>query len=286
MDSTSYFVDRIDPFLIRFYDNFGIRYYGLAYALGFVIAIWLWRRLYKHGKSQLDPDQQMAAMFALFLGVVIGGRLGHMLLYEFHDFIHNPLLFFHFLEGGMASHGGFVGVILACFWISHHYRINFFRLGDVLCFLTPPGLMLGRIANFINGELWGTVTHVPWAVIFPRSAPPGTPIDQIPPRHPSQLYEAALEGLLLMIYTQWRMWKTDVEKTPGRLSGEFLIGYAIVRIIGEQFRAPDSPPILGIQRGIFYSFFVAVVGILFFIYSYRTKPAPALKPKAKRSRSK
>jgi phosphatidylglycerol:prolipoprotein diacylglycerol transferase len=286
MPSTDYYVHNIDPFLIHFYGDFGIRYYGLAYALGFIVAIWLWRRLYKHGKTQLDPDQQMVAMFALFLGVVIGGRLGHVVLYAWHDFIHDPLLFFRFLEGGMASHGGFVGVIVACIWISRHYKVNFYRLGDVLCLLTPPGLMLGRIANFINGELWGTVTHVPWAVIFPRSAPPGTPIDQIPPRHPSQLYEAALEGLLLMVYTQWRMWKTDVEKTPGRLSGEFFVGYAIVRVIGEQFRAPDAPPILGIQRGIFYSIFLVLVGIYFFWYSARKKSARATPTKSKKLKSK
>jgi len=286
MPSTDYYVHNIDPFLIHFYGDFGIRYYGLAYALGFAIAIWLWRRLFKHGKSQLDPDQQMVAMFALFIGVVIGGRLGHVLLYAWNDFIHDPLLFFRFLEGGMASHGGFAGVFLAAIWISRHYNLKFLRLTDVLAFLTPPGLMLGRIANFINGELWGTITHVPWAVIFPRSAPPGTPIDQIAPRHPSQLYEAALEGLLLMVYTQWRMWKTDVYKSPGRLSGEFLIGYAIVRVIGEQFRAPDAPPILGIQRGIFYSVFIVLLGAGMLVYSIRKKPVAAAPRKTKKSSSK
>lgn len=288
MPATDYYVHNIDPFLIHFWGDFGIRYYGLAYALGFAIAIWLWRRLYSKGKSQLNPDQQMVAMFALFVGVVVGGRLGHVLLYAFDDFIHDPLLFFRFLEGGMASHGGFAGVFVACIWISRHYGIDFFRLADVLAFLTPAGLMFGRIANFINGELWGTVTHVPWAVIFPRSAPPGTPIDQIEPRHPSQLYEAALEGALLMAYTQWRMWKTGADAKPGRLAGEFFIGYAIVRTIGEQFRAPDSAPILGMQAGVFYSVFIVLVGIFFLVQSKRRRPQEVAQPRPgkKKRRSK
>jgi phosphatidylglycerol:prolipoprotein diacylglycerol transferase len=271
MTETQYYVHNIDPVLIHIYGDFGIRYYGLAYLLAFVISAWLLHKYYRAGKSPLNPEQQSTALIVLVMGVLIGGRLGHILLYDFWDTLHDPLNIFRVWQGGMASHGGFVGVILAGWWLSKRYNINYLRLADLLASLAPPGLMLGRIANFINGELWGTPTTVPWAVIFPASAAPGTPIALIQPRHPSQLYEAALEGLFLMLYTQWRVWRTDTMKSPGRLSGEFLLLYAVVRIIGEQFRAPDSPSILGLNRGIFYSFFLAVAGILLLAWTYRTE---------------
>jgi phosphatidylglycerol:prolipoprotein diacylglycerol transferase len=140
----------------------------------------------------------------------------------------------------------------------------------------PPGLFLGRVANFINGELWGKPSEVPWAVIFPQSAPPGTPLALIPPRHPSQLYEAFLEGIVLLIYTQWRFRRTAALATPGRLSGEFLVLYALVRILGEQFREPDASPILGLSRGIFYSLFMIAIGLGAIVYSgRRVKTSPS-----------
>ena len=271
MTEPQYYVHDIDPVLIHIYGDFGIRYYGLAYLLGFVITAWLLHKYYKAGKSPLNAEAQSTALIVLVMGVLIGGRLGHILLYDFKDTLLDPLNIFRVWEGGMASHGGFAGVIVAGWWLSRHYRIGLSSLWDLLASLAPPGLMLGRIANFINGELWGTPTTVSWAVIFPHSAPPGTPVALIPPRHPSQLYEAALEGLLLMLYTQWRLWRTDALKSPGRLAGEFLLLYAVVRIIGEQFRAPDSPPILGLNRGIFYSFFLAAAGVGLVVLSYRDR---------------
>ncbi|MCK5125119.1 MAG: prolipoprotein diacylglyceryl transferase [candidate division Zixibacteria bacterium] len=269
MLGADYYVHNIDPEIIHLWGQFGLRYYGLAYALGFIIAIIIMRRLHKKGLLSLNPEQQSTALFALILGVMIGGRLGHMLLYDLNGFLSNPLTFFEIWKGGMASHGGFAGVLVACWWIAKKYKIGFWKLSDVLATMTPPGLMLGRIANFINGELWGKPTDVSWAVIFPQSAPYGTPIDLIPARHPSQLYEAALEGLLLVIYTQWRMWKTKAPLTPGRLCGEFLILYAIVRIIGEQFREPDASLIMGVNPGIFYSFFIVLLGAVFIYFSIR-----------------
>ena len=159
----------------------------------------------------------------------------------------------------MASHGGMLGVAVALVWFSRSMKIRFPHLADLITSVAPAGLLFGRIANFINGELWGKVTDVPWAVIFPHSADPGTPLDQIAPRHPSQLYEAALEGALLLAFMQWRFWRSDVvQKKPGRLTGEFLIAYAAVRIIGEFFREPDidvSRP-FGLSRGTFYSLFL------------------------------
>ena len=130
--------------------------------------------------------------------------------------------------------------------------------------------MLGRIANFINGELWGKISDVSWAVIFPQSAMRGTPIEQIAARHPSQLYEAGLEGTLLLLYSQWRLWKTNVLNQPGRLTGEFLLIYAVARILGEQFREPDAPLIIGLSRGIFYSFFLLAGGLYLILRSRKT----------------
>lgn len=162
----------------------------------------------------------------------------------------------------MASHGGFIGVAIAVAVFARRTHIPFLHLGDLIVTTAPFGLMLGRIANFINGELWGKVSSVSWAIIFPDSAPPGTPLMDIPPRHPSQLYEAFLEGALLLAYFQWRFWSSDtVRRRPGNLTGEFLIAYAVVRMIGEVFREPDADLILGLSRGTFYSIFLIIVGI-------------------------
>ncbi|MBD3166020.1 prolipoprotein diacylglyceryl transferase [bacterium] len=264
----------LNPVILQITDKLAIRYYGLAYVLGFVIAFQLLSLFRKHGKSPLkDADQESTALIALIIGTMLGGRLGYMLLYDLGDFIRNPLIFFEFWRGGMASHGGFVGIILAGVWVTKHYKLPPFRLLDVIAPLAPPGILLGRIANFINGELWGRVTTVPWAVIFPDSAPPGTPISRIAPRHPSQLYEAFGEGLVLLVYTQWRMWKSDVvEKYPGQLTGEFLVLYGVVRIIGEQFREPDASLILGMSRGIFYSIFLVIGGAAVIYNARRSGP--------------
>ena len=176
----------------------------------------------------------------------------------------------------MSSHGGFIGVIVALWWVSRKSSVRFLVLSDLLCTIAPIGLLLGRVANFINGELWGRVSYVPWAVIFPQSAEPGTPVALIAPRHPSQLYEAVLEGAFLLAYSQWRFRRTKAACTPGRLSGEFLLLYAVVRIIGEQFREPDAGLILGMSRGVFYSLFVLVLGALLVARSHRTSaPSPS-----------
>ncbi len=162
----------------------------------------------------------------------------------------------------MASHGGFIGVAIALVWFARNTRNRVLHLGDLVTSVAPLGLLFGRIANFINGELWGKVSYVRWAVIFPESARPGTPFNLIAPRHPSQLYAAALEGLLPLILMQVLMWKTDwVRTVPGRLSGVFLVTYAVGRIVGEVFREPDAGLIMGLSRGMFYSIFVFAAGL-------------------------
>jgi phosphatidylglycerol:prolipoprotein diacylglycerol transferase len=263
--SQSYWVHDLSPFLVRFPDNplgvDGIRYYGLAYLAGFVGA-WLLLRLYhKQGKFLIDADARATLMTATIIGVLAGGRLGYMLMYDLAAFLENPLLVFRVDQGGMASHGGFVGVTIALYWFAHRQKYAFLQLGDVIATLAPLGLMFGRIANFINGELWGKVSHMPWAVIFPASPSHYDPQAgaYLPePRHPSQLYQAALEGGLLLLYVQWRFWKA--RPPAGQLGGEFLLGYGLLRIIGELFREPDAELILGISRGQFYSVFFMVAG--------------------------
>ncbi len=280
MDSSrDYWVHDLDPVAIHLFGDLAVRWYGLAYAAAFLIGaglLWLYE---KKGKSPLNGDQQSNVIFAIIIGVLLGGRLGYVLLYDLPRTLQDPLSIFRVWEGGMSSHGGFLGVTAALVWISRKYEVGFFRLGDLVCSIVPVGLLLGRLANFINGELWGTVSRVPWAVVFPQSAPPEVPISQIPPRHPSQLYEAALEGALLLAYMQWRFWKSGIPlRKPGQLSGEFLILYAIGRIIAEQFREPDASLILGMSRGIFYSVFIlAAGGAVIWFARERARTAPRKK---------
>ena len=272
-----YWVNDFDPYLVHFSGNFGIRWYGVSYLAGFIVAGWLISLYARKGRTQIpEPDVWNGLLLALLMGVMIGGRIGSYFLYgAWHNFRSDPLEVFRTWEGGMASHGGFIGVTLALWWYGRVRKISLAHLGDVVASTVPAGLFFGRVANFINGELWGRVTYVKWAVIFPHSMAPGTPLDQMLPRHPSQLYEAALEGLLLFAYVQWRFWKTDiVRRQPGRVCGEFLIAYALVRAFGEQFREPDAALILGLTRGTFYSIFLVVGGAMFCL----RRPGPRIAP--------
>jgi phosphatidylglycerol:prolipoprotein diacylglycerol transferase len=260
--SLAYWVDQLDPFLIHFTDRFGIRYYGLSYAAGFLVSAWLLGRYAKAGRSLLPASRIADFMVSAVLGVVLGGRIGSYLLYDgWRSFGSDPFAILRVWDGGMSFHGGLVGVILAVTWFAKSEKIPFAHLFDIVATTAPAGILFGRIANFVNGELWGRTSNVAWAVIFPRSMPPGTPLGLIAPRHPSQLYEAAMEGALLLAYMQFRFWKSDAVRTkPGRLAGEFLIGYACVRIAGEAFREPDASLILGLSRGTFYSLFMIAFG--------------------------
>ncbi len=280
IEQSQYWVHDLSPFLFRFPENplglDGIRYYGLAYLLGFLGA-WLMLKLYNaKGKFAIDADARATLMTAVIIGVLAGGRIGYMLLYDLEAFLQNPALVFRVDQGGMASHGGFVGVFLALVWFARKHQCGLLQLGDIIVTLAPLGLMLGRIANFINGELWGRVSLVSWAVIFPDSpknynATLGSYGAE--PRHPSQLYEAALEGGLMLLYAQWRFWKT--RPPAGQLAGEFLIGYGIVRIFGELFREPDAALLLGLSRGQFYSTFMVIAGAAVIGIARRRQPKSA-----------
>lgn len=264
-----------DPFLIQFSDTVGIRYYGLAYLAGFAAAWWMLRLYGRKQLADLNAERVSDLMTALVVGVLLGGRLGYFLLYQPGAILSDPISLLRVWDGGMASHGGFIGVAVALWWCGRKFRMPWRHLGDLVVSVAPAGIFFGRLANFINGELWGKISDVPWAVIFPASAAEGTPVELIAPRHPSQLYAAALEGLLLFAILQWLVWKTPLlRRAPGRIAGVFLIGYAVVRAIDEIFREPDAGLILGLSRGTFYSIFLVAGGLALLFAP--TKPLPAV----------
>ena len=273
MPILAHWVHDWDPFLVEFTEGFGIRYYGLAYLAGFAAAWWLLRLYGRRGITRLDGERVGDLMTALVIGVLVGGRLGYFLFYQPATLLSSPLELLRVWDGGMASHGGFIGVAVALWWCGRKFALPWRHLGDLVVSVAPAGVFFGRLANFINGELWGKVSDAPWAVIFPASEP-GLPVALIPPRHPSQLYAAALEGLLLLALMQWLVWKTPLaHRAPGRIAGLFLIGYAVVRGIDEIFREPDAGLILGLSRGTFYSIFLVLGGLALLLTPSRPLPA-------------
>ena len=221
----------IDPVIFSI-GPLAIRWYALAYIVGLVGAwrygIWLARRAPDLVTAQQIDDFLVWAT----LGVIFGGRLGYVFFYQPAYFLEHPLEILQMWNGGMSFHGGLVGVIAAMFLFARRHGIAFFALADVIATTTPIGLLLGRIANFINGELWGRETDVPWGVIFPHAGPN--------PRHPSQLYEAFLEGLVLLIVLSCLVLIWRARWRVGLTSGAFLVGYALSRIAVETVRQPDD----------------------------------------------
>ncbi len=247
-----YWVHHLDPVALAIGSTgLAIRWYGLAYFVGLLSAAALLSLYYKKQRSPLNPELQATYLTTGLFGVLIGGRLGSVLFYGLP-----PLEALQIWKPGMASHGGFVGVALGTLYFCWKYKQPFLSTSDIICTLPNVGFFLGRIANFINGELWGKVTTLRWAVIFPHSPLP------LQPRHPSQLYEAALEGLFMLIYTQIRFWRSNVcNRYPGQLSGEFLCLYALARILCDCFREPDSASILHLPRGTFLSLILLGFGV-------------------------
>jgi phosphatidylglycerol:prolipoprotein diacylglycerol transferase len=208
-----------------------VRWYALAYITGIVLA-WryvLW--LAAKPPKLLTRENCDDLVTWCTVGIILGGRLGQVLLWEPGYYFSHPLEIVMIWKGGMAFHGGLIGVILAILIYGRSRGIRFFAIADLIAASTPIGLLLGRIANFINGELWGRVTDVPWGMVFPNAGPQ--------PRHPSQLYEAFMEGLILFLVLFAFARKQSIRCKLGMLSGIFLVGYAIARMIGEQFREPE-----------------------------------------------
>ena len=303
----AYYIHDLSPFLFRIGDGFGVRWYGLSYVLAFLSAWAVFTHLAKRGYSDIPAAAvgDFITGTALF-GVILGGRLGYMLFYDWDNFSRDPLIIFKIWDGGMASHGGILGIVVFTWIYSRRKHIPWLNIGDNTVVAAPLGLFLGRCANFINGELYGRPSTSAWAVQFPKElyeAPAETVrhvlseatrinpswnsipaiidhagtspalnavlAESLTPRHPSQLYAATLEGAALFAVL-WIL-RTRFRLPDGVLTGAFFIGYAILRIIGEIFREPDAPLTWILSRGQFLSLFLMLIGIAFLAAS-RIRP--------------
>jgi len=301
LHALAYYLHSLDPFIFRITETMGPRWYGMAYVLAFLCGYALLGWLSKRGYADLHKAQvgDFITWAALF-GVMIGGRLGYVLFYK-PEMLRDPLSIARVWEGGMSSHGGMIGLVLFTLYYARKYKMSWTNLGDNLCVTAPIGLFFGRCANFINGELYGRASNLPWAVQFPkeivegdnpalteqaialsrqvdpslstseavlRALPENPHVEAalrtvLTPRHPSQLYEALLEGVLLFLIL-WFV-RTRMRQPNGVITGLFLSVYAILRILVETFREPDSPMIGMFTRGQFFSFFLAALGFAFIV---------------------
>ncbi|MBG1230974.1 prolipoprotein diacylglyceryl transferase [Aestuariivirga litoralis] len=247
-----------------------IRWYGLAYVGGLLFAVWYIKRLlvtpslWGDRAPTMSPKQVDDMFVWMFLGVVAGGRLGYVLLYQPLKYLQHPLEIFHVWDGGMSFHGGFLGVVVACYFYGRRVGETLDKMLDLGAAATPVGLGLGRLANFVNGELFGRESDLPWAMIFPG---------QTEARHPSQLYEFLLEGVLLFVLVRIATHRFQALAHPGRASGIFALTYGLSRIIIEFFRVPD--PFIGyyfgfITQGMIYSLPLVAVGVWLLLRSRLT----------------
>ncbi len=215
-----------------------VRWYGLAYVAGFVLAAFVLHRLNKRWGVGLTVDQEIDAVLAAVIGLMVGARLGYVLFYGGSEYLRHPERILATWEGGMSFHGGLIGILIAGWVASRRLKVPFLRLADMGAVGAPIGLFLGRVTNFVNGELWGRVTNAPWGVVFPGAGPL--------PRHPSQLYEALLEGVVLFAVL---LAMSRTKRPDGTMLGTLLVLYAVFRIFVEFFREPDAQ--LGFVAGPF-----------------------------------
>ena len=239
-------VHNFDPVLIDL-GLFQIRWYSIAYILGIIIG-WIYATkiiklttINKYNFEQIKTSQFDDLVIYLIIGIILGGRLGYVIFYNFEYYSQNFFEIFKLWRGGMSFHGGLLGVIVSIIFFSKKTKTNFFKFADIVSCVAPIGLFLGRIANFINGELYGKISNIPWAVIFPSGGDLG--------RHPSQIYEAALEGIFLFFLINYLAFKKKFIYRPGYISAIFLIFYSILRIFSEIFREPD------IHLGLLFNYF-------------------------------
>jgi phosphatidylglycerol:prolipoprotein diacylglycerol transferase len=308
----AYYLHSLDPIVFRIYDNVGPRWYGLAYVLAFVASYFLFRWLADRGYADLPPQRvgDFITGCALF-GVIVGGRLGYVFFYK-PEMLREPLSILRVWEGGMSSHGGMFGLVAFTFYYAHRHKISWTNLGDNLVVTAPIGLFFGRCANFINGELYGRITNVAWAMQFPKEllersdkgrdavaacskigsslTTPEAIVDAVhsnpqvaatlrsilSARHPSQLYEAFFEGIVLFAIL-WFV-RTRTRQPNGVLTGLFFICYAIFRIVLENFREPDAELIGPFTRGQFFSFFLIAIGVAFVAAAKRRPSFPRKMP--------
>lgn len=253
---------------------FQLKWYSLGYLFGILFGYWYMLRLLKQPGAPMAQRHADDLMLYSTLGIILGGRLGYVTFYR-PDLFETPLSVFKVWEGGMSFHGGLIGVLLAIGYLVWRNKLSYLRVGDYVACVVPVGLFLVRLANFVNAELWGKPTDVPWAIIFPTD-PDGLP------RHPSQLYEAAMEGVVLMTLLSLLFWKTNARYKPGMLGGIFLLFYGLSRFLIELVRNPDSHLIefaerTGMSMGQWLTVPMILIG-LYLIFTARTrvaKPLPA-----------
>ena len=251
------FIVDFNPHIIEIY-GFAIRWYAVAYIVGFMLArYWMIRYVHIYGGLSIKHIDDF--LLWAVIAVVIGGRIGFTLFWYPEYYIINPIEIIQIWKGGMAFHGGILGVIIAGIIFCKKHNINMLMFGDYLAISTPFGLFLGRIANFINGELWGRVTDVPWAVIFPK-------IDHHL-RHPSPLYEAFLEGIMVFVIVMltYKWQKKQNNKNHGLTMGVFLVAYAIARMIAEVFREEAYYEILPLTNGQLLSLPMLIIGSIIIV---------------------
>jgi phosphatidylglycerol---prolipoprotein diacylglyceryl transferase len=270
---------KIDPVAFAF-GPVAIKWYGLAYLAGLVLG-WLYIRrlvstpaLWREGRAPFPVEKTDDLLIYMAIGVVLGGRFGSILLYEPGYYLRNPLEILKIWEGGMAFHGALIGTALAVIVFARRHGTSALSTMDLCGASVPIGLFFGRLANFINGELFGRPTTVPWGMVFPDAAKQYRAIEpQV--RHPSQLYEAALEGLVLFLVLRWLTHSRGALKSPGVAIGVFLVGYAIARSFCELFRQPDPAHAFTtalLTPGIMYSIPMALLGL----YLLRRATTPAV----------
>lgn len=239
-------IHNFDPVLIDL-GLFQIRWYSIAYILGIVIG-WMYATkiiksttINNYNFEQIKTSQFNDLIIYLVIGIVVGGRLGYVFFYNFEYYNQRFFEIFKLWQGGMSFHGGLLGVIVSLIFFSKKTKANFFKFADIVSCVAPIGIFLGRIANFINGELYGKISTLPWAIIFPNGGNVA--------RHPSQIYEAILEGIILFILINYLALKKQLLFKTGYVSGFFLVSYSILRILSEIFREPD------IHLGLFFNYF-------------------------------
>lgn len=265
MSDSSYLVfPSIDPVIFSV-GPLSVRWYGMMYLVAFVAAYLLAQK--RLSNTTWTKDQVSDMLFWGFIGVILGGRLGYVFFYQFGMFLDDPLYLFKIWTGGMSFHGGLIGVLVALFWQAKRMGTTFLALGDFVAPLVPIGLGAGRIGNFLNAELWGRTTDVPWAVIFPNAGNE--------PRHPSQLYEFALEGVVLFVI----LWMYSAKPRPvGAVGGVFLLGYGAFRFIIEFFREPDAHIglyQLGLSQGQLLCLPMILLGLILLLRAYKRDDANA-----------